>query len=150
RAGIAPMSETLAARDFIVDFLRRELIGPWPGHPAIQVDGQEILRPQDPPRQRYGAGTLFPMRGQALGQDETGEGEDEVGEAESPEADTIVENPGVDETGAVEVTPGENPPDTDQDVTLANELLPSAMGLTALVEVPDHLRIDVSAGVYKH
>ena len=50
------MSETLRARDFIVDFLRRELVGPSPGHPAVQIDGEEILRPQDPPRQRYGAG----------------------------------------------------------------------------------------------
>ena len=35
-------------------------------------------------------------------------------------------------------------------MTLANEFLPSAMGLTALVEVPDRLRVDVSAGVYEH
>lgn len=41
------MSDTLEARDFIVDFLRKELVGPSPGHPAVQIDGEEILRPQD-------------------------------------------------------------------------------------------------------
>ncbi|MCW5749625.1 MAG: helicase [Alphaproteobacteria bacterium] len=143
------MSEALAARAFIVDFLRKELVGPSPSYPAVQIDGQEILRPQDPPRQRYGAGILFPMRSQTLRQDETAEGEEVSGDAESPDPDAIVETPLADEAD-VEVVPGENPPDTDRDVTLANEFLPSAMGLTALVEVPDQLRIDVSASVYRH
>ena len=56
------MSETLATRDFILDFLRKELIGPSPLPPNVQPDGEEILRPQDPPRQRYSAGVLFPMK----------------------------------------------------------------------------------------
>jgi hypothetical protein len=144
------MTETLAARDFIVEFLRKEIIGPAPGHPAVQLDGQEVLRPQDPPRQRYGAGILFPMRAQALRQDETAAGEDAMAEAASPEPDAIVETPVTDETETAQIAAGENPADTDQDVKLANEFLPSAMGLTALVEVPDRLRIDVSAGVYEH
>ena len=144
------MSETLKARDFIVDFLRRELIGPSPGHPAVQIDGEEILRPQDPPRQRYGAGILFPMRARVISQDETAEGEDVTGDAESPEQDEIVASQEGAETEPVETTPGEIPPETDRDVTLANEFLPSAMGLTALVEVPERLLVDVSAGVYEH
>jgi hypothetical protein len=144
------MSETLDARDFLVDFLRKELVGPAPGHPAIQLDGEEILRPQDPPRQRYGAGILFPMRTRVLRQDETAAEEDDVGDADSPEPDEIVERPGNGGDDAVEVGPGENPPDTDQDVTLANEFLPSAMGLTALVEISEYLRIDATAGLYEH
>ena len=144
------MSETLKARDFIVNFLRRELVGPSPGHPAVQIDGEEILRPQDPPRQRYGAGILFPMRAQVLSQEATATGEDVTGEAESPEPDDIIESRGGIEPGVMEVSPGETPPDNDRDVTLANEFLPSAMGLTALVEVPDRLCVDVSAGIYKH
>ena len=144
------MSETVKARDFIVDFLRRELIGPSPGHPAVQIDGEEILRPQDPPRQRYGAGILFPMRAHVISQDETTEGEDITGEAESPEQDEILAGQEGAETEPVEISPGDNPPETDRDVTLANEFLPSAMGLTALVEVPQRLSVDVSAGVYQH
>ena len=144
------MSETLEARDFIVDFLRRELVGPSPGHPAVQIDGEEILRAQDPPRQRYGAGILFPMRARMLGQDETAEGEDLTNDAESPEQDDIVESQDSAQTGIVDVSRGETPPDTDRDVTLANQFLPSAMGLTALVEVPDRLRVEVSVGFYRH
>ena len=144
------MNETLAAREFIVDFLRRELVGPSPGYPAVQIDGEEILRPQDPPRQRYGAGILFPMRAQVLSQDETAAGEDVAGDADSPDPDGIVERPDGAETEAVQISPGEMPPDTDRDVTLANEFLPSAMGLTALVEVPDNICVDVSAGIYEH
>ena len=144
------MSETLEARDYIVDFLRKELVGPSPGHPAVQIDGEEILRPQDPPRQRYGAGVLFPMRAQVVSQDETAQGEDASGDADSPEQDEIVASQDGAEIGPVEIGPGETPPDTDRDVTLANEFLPSAMGLTALVEVPERLRVDLSAGVYEH
>ena len=144
------MSETLEARDFIVDFLRGELVGPSPGHPVIQIDGEEILRPQDPPRQRYGAGILFPMRAQVSSQDETAAGEDVTGDADSPDPDEIVESQGGTETAADEISPGEIPPDTDRDVTLANEFLPSAMGLTTLLEVPVRLRVDVSAGIYRH
>ena len=140
------MNETLKARDFIVDFLRKELVGPSPGHPAVQIDGEEILRPQDPPRQRYGAGILFPMRAQVISHDETAESEDVTGDAESPEQDEIVASLESAETEPVETNPGEIPPETDRDVTLANEFLPSAMGLTALVEIPERLSVDVSAG----
>ena len=144
------MSETLKARDFIVDFLRKELVGPSPGHPAVQINGEEILRPQDPPRQRYSAGILFPMKAQVISQDETAEGEDITGDSESPEQDEIVASKDGDNTDPVEISPGEIPPETDRDVTLANEFLPSAMGLTALVEVPERLLVDVSVGVYEH
>ena len=54
------MNEALRAREFIVDFLRKEIVGPSSGYPAVQTNREEILRAQDPPRQRYGAGILFP------------------------------------------------------------------------------------------
>ena len=144
------MSETLAARDFIVDFLRKELIGPSPGHPAVQIDGQEILRPQDPPRHRYGAGILFPMRSQVLRQAETAGDEEASQDAESPEQDKIVEGSEPGRPENTQISAGDNPPDTDREVTLANEFLPSAMGLSALLEVPELLRVDVSAGIYQN
>jgi hypothetical protein len=49
-------------REEIVGFLRRELVGPDPGFPAQQLNREEILRPQDPPRLRYSAGVLFPRK----------------------------------------------------------------------------------------
>ena len=144
------MSETLDARNFVVDFLRKELVGPSPGHPAVQIDREEILRPQDPPRQRYGAGVLFPMRAQVISQDETADREEVADDAESPEQDGILGGQDSRETDPFEVSLGESAPDTDRDVTLANEFLPSAMGLTALVEVPQRLLVDVSVGTYEH
>ena len=143
------MSETLEARNFIVDFLRRELVGPSPGYPVVQIDKQEILRAQDPPRQRYSAGILFPVRSQVVSQNHTGKDEEATQDAESPEPDPIIEDFAAGELPEkIEVSPGESPPETDRDVTLANELLPSAMGLSALLEVPERLRVEVQAAIY--
>src|ERR1700733_156641 len=96
------MNDALRARDFIVDFLRKEIVGPSPGYPAVQINREEILRAQDPPRQRYGAGILFPQRAQLDGQEETGEEEQESGDPASPKADGIVEA-AADAAGAQEV-----------------------------------------------
>ncbi len=145
------MSDTLGAREFIVNFLRKELIGPSPGFPAVQLDGEEILRAQDPPRQRYGAGILFPMRSQVLRQEETGADERASQNADSPEPDPLVEDSKTNVAlEGTEISEGETQPDTDQVVTLANEFLPSAMGLSALLEVPECLQVDVRAGIYRH
>ena len=145
------MNEALRARDFIIDFLRREIIGPSPGYPAIQINREEILRAQDPPRQRYGAGILFPQRAQLEEQEETGDEEREAGDAESPETDGIIDvAPDGAVDGGSERERIELPADTEQEVNLANQFLPSAMGLTALVELPEALSIKVSVGVYDH
>ena len=143
------MSETLEARDFIVDFLRRELVGPSPGYPAIQVDGEEILRAQDPPRQRYSAGVLFPLSTEILSQDGTAESEELVGEAESPNPDVIIHSQENEILESEAQNTDSSIPDTEAEVSLANEHLPSAMGLTALVEKTKSLRVDVSVGEYK-
>lgn len=144
------MKSTLDARNSIVDFLHKELVGPSPGYPVVQLDGEEILRPQDPPRQRYAAGVLFPMRSGVFRQDATASDEEAPPDAESPERDPIVEGTQHTITATPSTVLGENPPDTDREVTLANEFLPSAMGLSALIEVPEILQVDVSAGVYLH
>ena len=139
------MNETLAARDFILDFLRKELVGPSPLLPEVQPNGEEILRPQDPPRQRYSAGVLFPLRSQVPSHDETAEDEEGNTDADSAEPEGILENPiDTDPQGGSDGTP-----ETDQQVNLANQFLPSAMGLSAVVEVPDRLRVEVSAATYR-
>ena len=46
-------------REDILQFIKRELIGPDPLKPHIQENGEEILI-NEPPRLRYGAGVLFP------------------------------------------------------------------------------------------
>lgn len=143
------MSETIEARNFIVDFLRKEIVGPSPGYPAVQIDGQEILREQDPPRQRYSAGVLFPMRSHMLRQDETADDENAAPDADSPQPDQILERSESGNLPDARISATESNPDTDRDVTLANEYLPSAMGLSALLDVPKVLRVDVSAGIYR-
>src|ERR1700676_5004788 len=76
---------TTEARKEIMEYMRREIIGPAPGFPAIQLNKEEMLRPQDPPRLRYSAGILFPMRSEQVGQQDADEkelGEFEAGPAE--------------------------------------------------------------------
>ena len=139
------MSETVAARDFILEFLRRELVGPSPLPPDVQPNGEEILRPQDPPRQRYSAGVLFPIRSEVSSHDQTSEDETNNVDAGSPEAAPPLEH-------AVDAEPqgaGDVMADTDHDVNLTNQFLPSAMGLSALVDVPDCLQVKVRAATYR-
>ena len=146
------MSDTLAAREFMLDFLRKELVGPFPGHPSVQVNGEEVLRPQDPPRNRYAAGVLFPTRAETLRQDETDEGCAAAEEAGSPESDAVLES-FVDTEGEVDQDRAEGgvqrtDSDSDADLTAANQYLPSAMGISALVEVPQQLNVRISVGIY--
>ena len=138
------MNDILAARDFILDFLRQELVGPSPRPPYIQENGEEILRPQDSPRQRYGAGVLFPVRSYVPSQDQTGEDEVDGGEADSPDTTADLEVMDSDSASTQE----ERTPDTEQEVNLANQYLPSAMGISVLVEVPDRLQIEITAATY--
>ena len=139
------MSDTIAARDFILDFLREELIGPSPRPLDVQENGEEILRPQDPPRQRYGAGVLFPVRAYVSTHEQTGEDEANIGEADSPEPAGVLDNSASSHSESTFV---DTTPETEQELNLANQYLPSAMGISALVEVPDVLRVDINAATY--
>jgi hypothetical protein len=135
-------------RQHIVDFLRREIVGPDPGFPAMQLNREEVLRAQDPPRLRYGAGVLFPLRASVDLQDDTDPEEVSGAVADSPTDGGILET---EEHGARALSKavGEAPPETDYEVNRANDFLPSAMGLSALVRMPRRLRVRVSAGRYE-
>ena len=144
------MKEALKSRKFIVNFLRKELIGPSPGFPAIQLDGEEILRAQDPPRQRYSAGVLFPMKSQFFRQDETRDDENDLDD-DVQHLGNMVEGSNLNESQDIpNENESENRPETDRDMTLANEFLPSAMGLSALIEVSNCIKVEVKSGIYKH
>src|SRR5207248_2694323 len=127
-----------------VDFLRRELIGPDPRPEHEHLNGgQEILRPQDPPRLRYSGGVLFPAQ-VTVDQAENGKREEtelaDSGPAEGDEPEDLTPRGG-----------SASEPDTtvEHEVNRANEFLPSAMGLTALVRLPSQLRVRISAGRYE-
>ena len=40
-------------------------------------------------------------------------------------------------------------PETDQEINLANQYLPSAMGISALVDLPERLLVEVAAATYQ-
>jgi hypothetical protein len=132
----------------IVDFLRRELIGPDPGFPAQQLNREEILRPQDPPRLRYSAGVLFPRKAEiAIAESATEAEVDSANNAESEGEELDDEDTGLGDPRADDRGEGEIP--TDQEVNRANEYLPSAMGLSALLRVPKKLRAYISCARYE-
>jgi len=137
------MTEPVQVRSSIVDFLRRELIGPdpRPEHESFN-GGEEILRPQDPPRLRYSAGVLFPGGARIEESEIATNDEAEAAESGPPEGD---EPQDVTPAG----TAGEPDTATELEVNRANDFLPSAMGLTALVRLPRRLRIIVRAGRYE-
>lgn len=144
------VGQALKVREFIVERLRAELVGPDPGLPAVQsgvtdrsVRGEEILRQEDPPRVRYGAGVLFPQ--QVATEDQL-----RLSAPESPDDATVIEGvpPEVEartETGYLKALE----PDTEQEINRANEFLPSAMGITALVRIPEQLVVTVEAARYE-
>jgi Helicase conserved C-terminal domain len=139
---------SVEVRSEIVEFLRRELIGPAPGYPAQQPNREEILRPQDPPRLRYSAGVLFPRRAAVAIAETATETEVESEGVAVPEGtgleneDTGVGDPRADARGEGEVP-------SDQEVNRANEYLPSAMGISALVRLPKKLDISIAAAFYE-
>ena len=130
--------------------LRRELVGAGPrshGSPVrnrgTAAPGEEILRAEDRPRLRYGAGILFPKRSATADQEDvsTPQSEDETvaGAQDKQEA------PPEGRTRSS----GRTEADTEEEVSRANEYLPSAMGITALYDVSDALLVSVTAGRYE-
>jgi len=140
-------------RDHIIDALRQELIGPSPGYPLVQVNGEEILRQQDPPRYRYSAGILSPtgviFSSTLDATDEAGDidasdtmGDERVG----GEADAAGTRDQADiESAAVE----DRIPDSDIEVDPTSSFLPSTMGLSFLADVSGGIRIDAAWGTYE-
>lgn len=134
---------TNSTREQVAEFLERELVGPAPGHPAVQLNGEEILRPQDPPRLRYSAGVLFPEKTAVVSAERATDDEATAAEgAEPPGSDT--ERVELAESHADEA---EEP--SDNEVNRTNEYLPSALGLTALVRVQASLWVTVSGARYR-
>lgn len=137
------MNDATQVRASVLEFLRRELVGPDPRPEHIEVNGgEEILRPQDPPRLRYAAGVLFPG-GARVDQAEHATEDEAAAAATGPPEGDEPEDDSVDGVG-LEADSG-----TEQEVNRANDFLPSAMGLSALVHLPRALKIVVHAARYE-
>jgi hypothetical protein len=141
-------------RDHIIDALRTELVGPSPGYPMVQINGEEILRPRDPPRYRYACGILFPNGVTYSGSLDATEEEaaidsaDAVSADNAPGDDPAVEEPAGDDASSVEA--GSDPaPEVDTEMNAASMFLPSTMGISFLAETAGGLRIDIAWGTYR-
>ncbi|CAH8242937.1 hypothetical protein WJ0W_000146 [Paenibacillus melissococcoides] len=137
-------------RDTIIDFLRKELIGPDPVAQHIQANGEEILI-GEPPRLRYGAGILFPMESTHDQRDANDLKEEQILNDltvtldSSDQRDIEIEGEQTNVSGL-----DESQDSTDDTINLANSRMPSAMGYSCFLRFPENgLLIDVSAGRYK-
>jgi hypothetical protein len=132
-------------RNEILDFIRKELIGPDPIKPHIQANGEEILI-NEPPRLRYGAGILFPRSASFEKADSTSADENKVlenGEEEKRNTDDPVKT----EDSKVPVDMGE---DFEEEIGLANCFLPSAIGFSCFSKIPGTgFKIKVNAALYE-
>jgi len=135
-------------RQEIIDYLRRELVGPAPGFPAIQLNKEEMLRSQDPPRLRYSTGILFPLRSEAPSQEDFDE--KESAEFDAAPSEQASESPTVEESRLADSgNPVDQQPETDADLNLANQYLPSAMGVSALIRMPKQLVVTIEVAQYE-
>jgi|SRR5579883_65174 hypothetical protein len=139
---------TIEAQKEIMEYMRREIIGPAPGFPATQLNREEILRLQDPPRLRYSAGILFPMKsGQNVQQDSD---ESELGDFDAGPAEDAGETLLADQNDlTASASPADQQPETDFDLNLANQYLPSAMGLSTLIRIPKQLIVNIETARYE-
>ena len=130
---------TSEVRQELIEYLRKELVGPAPGFPAIQINKEEMLRvsgPAEAPIQRWhsfpnafgSAPTIWTSRKRNCGDAEAGPSED-AGETE------VLDGTELSESG----NPTDQQPETDFDLNLANQYLPSAMGISALIKIPKKL-----------
>ncbi len=135
-------------RDQLLDFLKRELIGPDPVFPYIQPNGEEILI-NEPPRLRYSTGILFPQGIKVEDRDKINKEEQEAlgTEIKGEEPPSITED-AVDGSDS-SVDPNETIDSTDETLNLANAYLPSAMGFSCFLDILEQgFKINVRAGIY--
>jgi hypothetical protein len=148
------VSNSAEVRDHMIESLRTELVGPSPGYPFVQLNGEEILRPQDPPRYRYACGILFPRGVTYSGSlDAT---EDAAGietaeavssKVEPGETDDPIDTSGEDVSTTDAST--DSTPDVDTEPDASSMFLPSTMGISFLADISGGLRIEVSWGTYQ-
>ena len=137
---------SVTARQHIMEFLRKELVGPDPTPPHVQADGEEVLT-TDPPRLRYGAGVLFPQA--TVADAATDVAAAEVAEIAEPLDLTAGSVP--EEGGDSTIFRADDAFEAaDQTIALTNAFLPSALGLSCLTEAPSGgLTVSIEAATYR-
>lgn len=148
------ITQASEVRDHIIDALRTELVGPSPGYPMVQINGEEILRPRDPPRYRYACGILFPNGVTYSGSLDATEEAAAIDGADAVSADNASNHdPTVDEQAGDEASSREaakdSVPEVDTEMNAASMFLPSTMGISFLAETAGGLRVDIAWGTYR-
>jgi hypothetical protein len=138
-------------RQDLIEALRRELIGPdlppYGTETAQSETRVEVL--QESPIQRYSAGVLFPQRQPINEVDNTDQTDvdDAATNDEMPEIGVEEQEDDIESEGQ---TSDRLADAYDETIRMANEFLPSAMGITFLTEYPeDGLIINAKAAVYE-
>jgi len=137
-------------RDEILKFIRRELIGPDPVKPHIQENGEEILL-NEPPRLRYGAGILFPSPNKE-GEGATYSTADSTTATEEEVIKTNTDESNVESSETIQDnnTSSNVGDDFEEEIGLANNFLPSAMGFSCFSKIPkDGFKVQVNIGIYE-
>ena len=140
----------MTLKDEIIQFLLGELVGPRPGLPMVQLDGEEVLSPQDPPRLRYGAGILFPSARPLDDQeDDDADTANNASLAEEQDGESQVLEETTGEPHQKADKRGDTQSETDHELNRANETLPSALGVTVLVHLPEQIDVNIFAAQYE-
>ena len=137
-------------RDEILKFIKRELIGPDPVMPHIQANGEEILL-NEPPRLRYGAGILFPSPNKE-GEGATYSTADSTSATEEEVIKTNTDESNVESSETIQDnnTSSNVGDDFEEEIGLANNFLPSAMGFSCFSKIPkDGFNVQVNIGIYE-
>lgn len=139
-------------REWLVARVRAEVVGPdptgeaivptglsklpectWPEYrqPRKQQNNEEVLW-QDSPLKRYGAGILYPAGSRLTEISGAVDGNEELSQVNEPQVDSVVE--GTDETIlSRDISKADD--SEDYDVSLANAMSPSAIGLSFLADL---------------
>lgn len=136
-------------RTNILNYIKRELIGPDPVSPHIQANGEEILL-NEPPRLRYGAGILFPSPNKN-GEGSTYSATDSTTLTEEEVLKANTDETGIESSETIEDnnTSSNVGDDFEEEIGLANNYLPSAMGFSCFSKIPQGgFIIHVKAGIY--
>jgi hypothetical protein len=137
-------------RDEILKFIRRELIGPDPVKPHMQENGEEILL-NEPPRLRYGAGILFPSPNKE-GEGATYSTADSTTATEEEVIKTNTDESNVESSETIQDnnTSSNVGDEFEEEIGLANNFLPSAMGFSCFSKIPkDGFKVQVNIGIYE-
>ena len=135
-------------RERLLEFLKKELIGPDPVPPLVQDNGEERIK--EPPRMRYGAGILFPQAAPLDDVEATDATEQEMSNYSESEAESVdVDGLSTEDTRGLPTNTDDAADANDEILKLANSFLPSAMGFSCFLEIPDEgVAVKIAAGRY--